>query len=481
MRRPSRSATLIAVLMAGCAAPDPDAPPTGTETDQDDTGSAGDTDGADCDETEGLVSALSAVETAVPTVFEVVWESEAPLETHVRFTFDEGESHTSPASETATSGTHLVLGPPASTEVQLRLVDADGRCSPLLSYTTGALPTALPTMTHTGSGAPDLGFLTVPIITDSTNYLTVIDSRGRYVWAQQSETLPWRMEGARDGLGFLVNSQAPSAVRSGHIMRYDWTGAELERLESAGIHTDFAETPDGLLYTLGWEVRDFEDDEGEPRRILGDTLVSIDPETLEVETLFNVFEHWSPDLTQEWGTGNYPDDVTVEDWSHFNGVSFDAQEDAILVSSSGLQSIMSIDRHTGELNWVLGSADGTLDHDLDARLINNPHSVYRDSSDEVVVFNRLSSGGDQCSTVDTIAVDIDDHSAVLSSSYVSPDCLSVYFLGQARPISEDRTMVVWSTSGRIDILDAHDETIWSITAELGAGMAYSDHLESLYP
>ena len=42
-------------------------------------------------------------------------------------------------------------------------------------------------------------------------------------------------------------------------------------------------------------------------------------------------------------------------------------------------------------------------------------------------------------------------------------------------------MVVWSTSGRIDILEEDEEVSWSLTADLGAGMAYSDHAESLYP
>ena len=98
-----------------------------------------------------------------------------------------------------------------------------------------------------------------------------------------------------------------------------------------------------------------------------------------------------------------------------------------------------------------------------------------------MVFNRQALDGTECSTVDTLVLDPDAGTAKPTSSFESQDCLAVYFLGLARPISGDRTLVAWTTSGRLDQLDADNNVVWSLQSSLGAGVAFPDHSLRLYP
>ncbi len=432
-----------------------------------------------CEEDASLFEAVTVAETNIATVFEVSWQSTEAVAARVAFAFDSDGAHETPASETGQSAAVDVLGVPASTEVRFRVVDGQNRCSPEQSTTTGALSETLPLLSVTGSGEEDLGYVSVPIIGAETYHLAIIDGKGRYVWAFERIGMPWRMEFARDGESILVNTQAGTAEGAGHIVRYNMRGEEVASYSAPGIHTDFVEGPDGTLYAPGWDIRSFQH-EGVERKILGDTIVAIDPDTGNHREIFNVFEHWSPDLSEDLDQGVYADDPSVEDWSHINGLSFDDTNDALLVSVAGLQAVVSLDASTGELQWAVGDVPQSVDYDHAQMLISNPHSVYRSAEDELVVFNRNSFGGTECSDVVWLDVDTAAQTAELADTFVSEDCLSVYFLGMARPVADDRTLVAWTTSGRVDQVDSDGELVWSVTADLGAGMGYSDHRSSLY-
>ena len=433
-----------------------------------------------CTEDASLFEGVTVSDTNMPTVFEVSWESSEAVAARVAFAFDSDGAHETSASETGTSAAVDVLGVPASTEVRFRVVDGQNRCSPEQTTTTGALSESLPLLNFTGSGDQDLGFVSVPIIGAEAYHLAIIDGKGRYVWAMERIGLPWRMEFGRDGESFLVNTQAGAEDSDGVITRYNMRGEEVATYKAPGIHTDFVEGPDGTLYAPSWDIRNFQH-EGVQRKILGDSIVAIDPDTGNHREIFNVFDHWSPDLSVTLDQGVYGDDASVEDWSHINGLSYDEDHDALLLSVAGLQAVVSIDASTGELQWALGEVPQTVDYDLGQMLISNPHSVYRAGQDELMIFNRNTFGGAECSDVVWVGLDTDAQTAELTDTFVSEDCLSVYFLGMARPIAESRTLVSWTTSGQLDQIDSNGELVWSVTADLGAGVAYSDHRSSLYP
>ena len=75
-----------------------------------------------------------------------------------------------------------------------------------------------------------------------------------------------------------------------------------------------------------------------------DTMDYLDPYRIGYDTF------WS-----YWWTRGFPGHV---DWSHGNGLSYNAADDSILVSLRNMSAILKIDRKTKEIVWILGRHDG---------------------------------------------------------------------------------------------------------------------------
>lgn len=438
----------------------------------------------DCAEDLDAFAELEVLETEMPTVFEVRWRSEEATRAAVSYAMDPG-SQVDLALSVApqTEHTWLLRGLPASKEVVLRVWDEAGRCSAEEVVHTGALSPELPLLTHSGDDDPELGFVFTPVITPEAQFLTVIDAKGRYVWALPVSGTPMRLEAGLAPDRMLSLRQAASATAPGAIEWYDWRGERIGEVIVPGAHTDFALASDGTVYVLCWELRTLEH-EGQSRKILGDRVVAVDPQTGAQREVWSSFDMWPPDLDQTWDHGTYPDDQTVEDYLHTNGLSVDRGDGSLLLSIAREQSVASVSVETGALEWSLGEHPSSLIYPGGAPsdLVENPHSVFRNPDGTVVIFNRMFyTGEDACSEATIVAISEERGEATLVGALESEDCLSVYFLGQARPIGDDgRTLVTWTTAGRIDQYDAEHEVIWSVSAALGAGMTYSDHRTSLY-
>ena len=482
---PTSLPLLLALTLFGCV--EENSPDVGGPGGDDvvDEGAGGDDDDpveveVDCVEDASAFEDIVVEDTRIPTVFRVSWSSPEAVAAAVNYAVDADETRSTPLSDVVTDHVELVRGLPASTDVSFRLHDEEGRCSELMTHRTGTLSPSLPLLERTGSELAAPGFVSVPIITPDQYFLAVLDSRGRYVWAMEAQKIPWRLEYAKDGESLYYLEQADDSFKIGSIRKVGWDGEPRVVFEGVGLHTDFAEADDGTIYAIAWDLREFVY-EGESRKILGDRIVRLDMDTGRFEDIWSVFDHWTPDLSEVVDAGTYFHDPDVEDWSHVNGISYDAANHALLVSVSNLQTVLSLDLETEEVDWMLGDTDESVSWTREQAPVKNPHSIYRKPNDELVVFNRQALDGTECSTVDTLVLDPDAGTAKPTSSFESQDCLAVYFIGLARPISGDRTLVAWTTSGRLDQLDADNNVVWSLQSSLGAGVAFPDHSLRLYP
>jgi len=420
----------------------------------------------------------------VETVVELSWETPEEEVSFVVFG-EEGETLLrTPASLAPTSShTALLRGLHASTEVHYRLVikDDDGLvCSSEHATETGTLPSALPLFTFTeGESEAKDGYVMMPVLTEDEAYVTVVDTKGRYVWALAREDTVWRVRQDASGEAMLINRHAKYIDQPGTIMRVDYAGNVEEVASARGAHTDFVALPGGAFATLGWVIQDFETEEG-TRRILGDSLIELAPGGGR-RVLWNVFDHFTPDLSQTYEiTMNVADDA--EDWSHANGLSYDAENDQFLISVSGIHTIVGVDGETGDQVWSVGEAGVEGEHyAANTDLVYWPHSAYRYDDDHIVVFNRNDYATQECSEVEILRLDGTTSTAEPSLVYEGLDCLSVYYLGEAQPLSDGGIQVVWTTSGRVDHIDNDGALRWSLTADLGAGIAFSDFAPTLYP
>lgn len=410
--------------------------------------------------------------TEVPTVARVEWDGTGSASAYIAFAGPDGSMH---LTSSVADGELLLRGLWSQSTWRYRVVTDENpaRCSAIASFTTGSVPAELPELAvnaRDASGVPD-GFIAVPVITEDARYVTVIDTNGRYVWAYHARETVYGAAFAGDRGGLLYNQDAPSADEDGYVVDVGYDGQVRREVAIPSAHTDFVELPDGSMAALGWDIRRFGD-----RKLLGDTVVEVAPNG-DARRVWDAFDTFEPDLSQQYDKGWYRADPDVEDWSHANSISYDPATQSYLLTVSNLDTIVRIDRQTGEVVWTLAGDGQSGDYPVaDPPIIDAPHSVFAMPNGDLMVFNRSMADG--CSYAARIS--LDGGTAAITWSYKADPCLFVYFLGQARPLDDGNLQVVWSTSGRIDLVDPGGNALWTLAAAAGAGFGFSDHASSLY-
>ncbi len=131
------------------------------------------------------------------------------------------------------------------------------------------------------------------------------------------------------------------------------------------LHHQPFETPDGTFLSFGAHEKQIanyytsETDPNAPRKeqlVVGDRVVEFDPSG-KILWQWDAFEHLDPmrigyELTSSyWQTRGFPGAL---DWTHGNGVSFDANRRIVLASFRHQDASIAIDRDTGDIRWILG-------------------------------------------------------------------------------------------------------------------------------
>ncbi len=421
----------------------------------------------DCD-----VAVVTATLADVPTVVRVTWETPTETTGYVHFTTPAGPVATPPS--TGTRHEALLVGNRAASAVDFDVVVGDDTCAGTI--TTGELFAGLPDVTLTGSAADGPAYTIVPVLQADASGLAVLDAEGEYVWAWSEDrgektTSFFGAELALDRTAILANVQAEAADEPGYIYRIGLDGTLLAPIQAPGAHTDFVQLPDGAVATLGWEVR-----EVDGRKLLGDTVVEIAPDG-GTRTVWNVFDWFIPDTNRAWQQGWYPADPEVEDWSHVNGLAHDPDGDGFLLTTTFDQSVLRVDRATGEIDWRLAD-EGDFANPDGADLVDFPHSVQAVDGG-VLVFNRGDiHDPESCSRATGITLDGD--TARATWTYTSERCLLVPFLGSATRRDDGVTLVDWTTSGQLDAVEPDGALAWRLNLDLGAAFAFADYVDTFY-
>ena len=445
-------------------------------------------DAAGCTRVGEGFEELLAEDTPQATVRRVQWVSTAAGASWLAWLTPEGRLQTADSPDTDGKHSVLALGLVANTTTPAVAVveTPEGRlCSDPILLSTGPLDPALPALTVEADDASLLqgGFVLVPVMDAGGSWLVVLDDQARIVWWWRldtdwaPETTPaFRMELAPDGSGLIVNTQGERLLDDGFFTHVTWDGTATRMLAVLGAHTDWTYLPDGSLLTLKWVARDFEGG----RRLLGDQLIEVPADGGEPRVIWDAFEAFAPDLGRSYPLNYLQGDPEIEDWTHANGIAHDAENDAVLVSLPGLEAVLSVDRTTGAPNWVLSSEVEGLAQDGDEPLIEQPHSVEATSDGGLLVFNRGDwVNGTSCSRAVEIDLDLDARTAVAASTYTGPECESVAFLGNAEHLPGGGTLVTFSSSGLIDVVDTSGATAWRVRTSLGAGLGFATHVAAL--
>lgn len=433
----------------------------------------------DCVLADGDFLDLIVEDTRIPSVLRVVWRSAQPMSGRVSYLTPEGRPMRSLPGVVGTEHSALVVGLPTDTNLSLvaSLTGADGTiCSDAVDARTGTLPSDYPNVQieRMDPEVLDGHYIGVPVISTRGTWLAVYDDHGRPVWMWRAalgeyagQSPVFRVRISPDGKGLLFNGQGDASDAPGVIGFVSWDAGSVVLKTVISGHTDFDLLPDGGTVLLGWTVRDFS-----RRRLLADTVIELRPDGTQRE-LWNVFDHFSPDLSIDYATGFLPDDPTVEDWSHVNGISYDGAQDDILITIPVINGVVRIDRDSASQVWAVSADSDDFTLPRGASPIEWPHGVQA-TADGLLVFNRndwISTGG--CSEVVDLRVDEARGVVNQTAAYTGETCQQVGFLGNAERMVNGNTVVSWSSAGVLDVTNAAGSLAWRLRSDLGGAFGFA--------
>lgn len=225
------------------------------------------------------------------------------------------------------------------------------------------LPGWLPGFTIEGMGRGYGGYVMFDLLAltpDAPASLFVLDTDG---------VTRWHI-GRSDGVIGPPSVFAGAKLRADGTLLYlrdyslfviDEMGVEQVAISSAdlalpGLHHDVIELDSGNFLALSYTFRDIDYPDIGTAHVAGDLIVEITPDG-EIVWEWDSFDHLDPQRRREGFDEVILDPETLEnahDWTHGNGIVYDAATDTVLFSMRHQDWLVQIDRATGDVLWRFG-------------------------------------------------------------------------------------------------------------------------------
>ena len=421
----------------------------------------------------------------IPLVVTARWTTDQAATCSVRFgaSTDDYTTEFSVAPVEDNQYYGILKGLHANTDVHFRVfaeIEGELFCTEDQVMTTGALSPYLPSLSLSVANEELAagGYTVIPVVMADGMIMTILDQDAQYVWFWEHDVHPsLRAIMASDHGSVLVSQDTFLPESKIRKIRMD---GKITDIDTPYMGFDFVEIEPGHYAYVGGEVRTLDGD----RDFYGDTIVEV-WEDGTTETVWHLMDHFLPDLdlTYPEFMNQYAD---TEFFTHVNSLSYDPTTDSFLVVHAKADDnhladmIVNVDRSTGDLLWTLSDSTGDFTHQEELPLVGWPHSCRYDSDGTLLVFNRFTPGGEDCSEVTQIALDQTNWTAERIWSYVADPCLHATFLGHGERIWNDNIVAIYAASGQIDEATPDGELVWRINLDLGAGFGQGDRVESLY-
>ena len=344
----------------------------------------------------------------VPLAAVIEFQSEEPLQAQLAVTDGTNSWTRAFGPEASSGGTYrlpiLGMRPGRVQEIELKLAAADGRESiyefqhrtPQLPDNPLAFPPLDVKLAQPERMEPGITFLSVrrraPVrphwMTDkqrkfSTDWgmLVAIDAEGEVIWYYQSEFRTAGIDRLRDGNILMHRTDFSTLV-------IDLLGRQVQQFYAEKrpfpppanpnaipikglqtLHHQPHQMPNGNFLAFsanGYLLENYytkDTDPKAPRKdlmVMADTVVQLTPQGEQVWS-WNTMDYLDPyrigyDTTNSyWWVRGFDQHM---DWSHGNGLSYDAADDSILISLRNQLAILKVDNKTKEIKWILGRHKG---------------------------------------------------------------------------------------------------------------------------
>lgn len=226
--------------------------------------------------------------------------------------------------------------------------------------------------------------------------IIAVDHHGRMRWMRKLDKRMAGIEKLQNGNLFVHDTESCSREidMAGETVRAWYAKQRPQGAVAGGIAVDVRslhhqphQMPNGNFLALSGHsrlVKDWPASVHEPqtykadREIVGDMIVEFTPSG-EVVWRWDSFDHLDPyrigydALDAYWHVRGFPG---AADWTHGNGVTYDARDDSVLVSLRLQDCILKIDRKSGDILWILGDhADWSPE--LQAKLLTPVGAHFR--------------------------------------------------------------------------------------------------------
>ena len=233
----------------------------------------------------------------------------------------------------------LGLYPERENRVTFLLTDLDGKERRLeRRITTGPLPEIYPEV-RLRRNLPDriadgMTFLHLAAYDEEGEYIplaSAVDRHGRVRWFYREDYghLLLRLENGN----FVVEQDEGLQ----EITMLGWPRGGLVSLPE-GVHHEAVELPEGNLLVLT----------AAPGSV-DDGVAEVDLATGAVVESWDFRELLDPERPRQ------PINLDDADWLHLNGIDYDSEEDAFVVSGRDQSALVEVSRATGEVRWILGN------------------------------------------------------------------------------------------------------------------------------
>ncbi len=224
-----------------------------------------------------------------------------------------------------------------------------------------------------GEGGKDGG----TVFATGYGLLLVLDPNGDVVWYYRSDSRISDFTTLRNGnLAYLTADN--------RVLEIDWIGNTVAQyyaakrpqgpgegipLDTLTVHHGLEELASGNLLLLGTELREIdgyytsETDPAAPRarqKVMGDVIIEFSRDGKEVWR-WNVFDHMDINrlgyltFNSYWPVRGFPDS---RDWTHGNGLWYDARDDSLLLNLRQQSAVVKIERPSGKIHWIFGEPGG---------------------------------------------------------------------------------------------------------------------------
>ena len=204
-------------------------------------------------------------------------------------------------------------------------------------------------------------------------------------------------------------------------------------------------------------------------QLVSDRIVEIRPDG-SYEVVFDTVSHFDP----------LNDDVEITNvwWTHGNALSCDLDANVYYYGMRNFNSILKIDRDTGEPVWGLGGTANDFDFVDDSQGFTNQHNFHV-LEDSILVFSNEEQGVP--SQVLEYGFNEDTLEATEIWSYMRDPPIDVSILGDASRMDSGITHINWAMRGLLERVTPEGESIWEASVELSHAFGYSTVIDGLYP